>query len=149
MQVGAGLPGSKYIYGAWLICAVSLRYNWFSQLSEVISQPLFSGGFGDFTIFSLLSGLTFAALTVGLKGSISIWADICSRNSLFTIGALIIIVLGVVTAGDIIAALVLDTDPFITKSLLNFVRNPLSLEDLFRYGLNASLSVNMTNLSGV
>jgi hypothetical protein len=141
---GGGIPGAKYIYGGWVLCALSIRYSLIPQLTEFVTNPLFETSLGSMTLFTVYTTIVLAVISSGSKGGLMRFAETSSRTTLTTLLAIGIIGLGLLTAGDILASEMLGVDPFMITSIIHFIHDPLGFEDLMRIGLNGTETLNTT-----
>jgi hypothetical protein len=146
MGIYGGIPAAKYLYGVYILCILSIRYDMIPALAEFMTQPIVDTAMGPITPFTLYTGLVLSILVAGSKQNLINWTYAASQTTVTTVLFVGIIVLGFLTAGDIVTAEMMGTDPWIINYLVDLAHNPPGLEDLIKSGVNESLMNNSTIL---
>ena len=141
-----------YLYGIWLLLALSIRYDTIPSLTVLLQSTLYDPGIGSYTItpFSLYTYAILGRTTWMLSNFMLNTVDQASRSSVLTIFAAVIILLGVIAAADIGIAYARNGDLFLLQGLYSLVISPPTVEQALMYGLDTSgdmlinQSVNVT-----
>jgi ABC-type multidrug transport system permease subunit len=115
-------------------------------LAEFMTQPIVDTAMGSITPFTLYTGLVLSILIAGSKQNLINWTYAASQTTVTTVLFVGIIMLGFLTAGDIVAAEMMGTDPWIINYLVDLAHNPPGLEDFIKSGVNESFMNNSTIL---
>jgi hypothetical protein len=146
MGIYGGIPAAKYLYGVYILCILSIRYDMIPALAEFMTQPIVDTAMGSITPFTLYTGLVLSILIAGSKQNLINWTYAASQTTVTTVLFVGIIMLGFLTAGDIVAAEMMGTDPWIINYLVDLAHNPPGLEDFIKSGVNESFMNNSTIL---
>ncbi|WNY25144.1 hypothetical protein [Methanolapillus millepedarum] len=112
----------KIIYFLWIAAALVIYYNPFPELTKSLESEIFTFGTYTITSFVLFTSLTVVLFASAISSRIVSWADVCSRSSYLTFLTAVIMVLGVLTAIDIVVAVVASREPFIIAYFFNLAK---------------------------
>jgi len=105
----------RVIYAIWLISALCVRFEIFSFLTASMFKVMSY----DITFFFLLTSLVILLITGFLAEKMNGWVLICSRSSGLMMLTVFIAVLGILTAIDLVVAVVTHKEPFLISYLFN------------------------------
>ncbi|NPE27638.1 hypothetical protein HNV12_06560 [Methanococcoides sp. SA1] len=149
MNYGSGgMPAAKYVYFGLIMCLVSVRYDFIPRLAELATTPVLDTEFGTLTVLSIYSGVCLAFLSAGAKGNLQHITDVCTKTTVTTVMFAAVLILGLLAAGDLFAAQVLEKDPFVLNTISGFLQDPISLEQLIRSNVDLGNYTFTNNSSG-
>ena len=150
IRVQSGISLKWYLYGIWLLLALSLRYDTIPSLTALLQSTLYDPGIGSYTLtpFSLYTYYILGRTSWMLSNFMLNSVEQASRSSVLTIFAAVIILLGVIAAADIGIAYARNGDLFLLQGLYNVIVSPPTVDQALMYGLDASgdLLINQTDL---
>ena len=139
-----------YLYGIWLLFALSLRYDTIPSLSSLLQSTLYDPGIGSYVLtpFSLYTYYILGRTSWMLSNTMLSSVEQASRSSVLTIFAATIIVVGGIATADIGIAYATKGDLFLLQGLYDLIISPPSVDQALMYGLDTSgdLLINQTNL---
>lgn len=106
-------------------------------MSEFISAPITVTSFGSLTAFSIYTAIVLAVLSSGAKGNLLRFAETSSRTTVTTVLAIFLILLGLLTASDLISAEIMGTDPWLINLIVDTLRDPPTLGELTMIGMDS------------
>ena len=140
-----------YLYGIWLLLALSLRYDTIPSLTALLQSTLYDPGIGSYTLtpFSLYTYYILGRTSWMLSNTMLSSVEQASRSSVLTIFAAAIIALGGIATADIGIAYATKGDLFLLQGLYDLILSPPTVDQALMYGLDTSgdLLINQTNLA--
>ena len=129
-----------YLYGIWLLLALSLRYDAVPSLTALLQSTLYDPGIGSYVLtpFSLYTYYILGRTSWMLSNTMLSTVEQASRSSVLTIFAAAVILLGVIAAADIGIAYATNGDLFLLQGLYSLVISPPTMEQAVMFGLDTS-----------
>lgn len=149
IRTQSGISLKWYLYGIWVLLALSLRYDAIPSLTSLLQTTIYDLGIGSYTLtpFSLYTYYIFGRTTWMLSNKMLNAVDQASRSSVLTYFAAAIIVLGVIAAADIGIAYARNGNLFLLQGLYSLVISPPTVEQALMYGIDTSGDL-LANQSG-